>query len=71
MDNQLTKLPFTIPAHIQWIAQDGCGTWWGYTAEPQRNHSGWYENEVGDYCRLGETPANNWQASLTRVKQAD
>jgi hypothetical protein len=60
-------LPFDVPGWINWIAQDESGVWWGYTVEPLRNDRGWYENEVGDYIRLGVTVPNNWVDSLRRV----
>ncbi|MDH5436226.1 MAG: hypothetical protein OEX83_05650 [Gammaproteobacteria bacterium] len=59
-------LPFDVPAHIRWIAQDSSGVWWGYTVEPLRNDTGWYENEVGDYVRLGETEPDDWTSSLQK-----
>ena len=36
-----------IPAGVRWIAQDSSGAWWGYSVEPLRHDSGWYENEAG------------------------
>jgi len=35
-----------IPAGVRWIAQDSSGAWWGYSVEPLRHDSGWYENEA-------------------------
>lgn len=61
-------LPFTISPKILWIAQDPNGNWWGYTAEPHQHDYGWYENEVGENIRLGETAVDDWRASLTRIK---
>ena len=43
-----------IPAWAQWLAQDEDGTWWAYEAEPNQQHNGWYENEVGRIQRLGQ-----------------
>lgn len=63
----MTDFPFTVPAHIRWIAQDSSGVWWGYTAEPHRSDYGWYENEVGECIRLGETGPDGWERSLLRV----
>jgi len=60
-------MPFAIPARVRWLAQDQDGTWWGYTAEPLRNATGWYENEVGDYVRLGRTEPTDWENSLQKV----
>ncbi|MDH5190510.1 MAG: hypothetical protein OEW89_04600 [Gammaproteobacteria bacterium] len=58
---------FEIPSGISWIAQDSSGVWWGYTVEPLRNDTGWYENEVGEYVRLGKTEVSDWENSLQRV----
>lgn len=60
--------PFDLPPGIRWIAQDSNGAWWGYTDEPHRNDFGWYENEVGDHVRLGESDPVDWQHSLQRVR---
>jgi hypothetical protein len=49
------------------IAQDESGVWWGYSVEPLRNDHGWYENEVGEYLRLGVTEPVNWTHSLLRA----
>ena len=55
-----------LPAWVNWIAQDADGTWWGYEVEPLQHFSGWYENEVGQYIKLGkEAPNKNWQETLT------
>ncbi|MDH5231159.1 MAG: hypothetical protein OEZ58_01240 [Gammaproteobacteria bacterium] len=62
------ECPFPIAPHIRWIAQDSDGVWWGYTVEPLRHEHGWYENEVGEYERLGVNAEENWQNSLKRVK---
>lgn len=53
-----------IPTEVKWIAQDSNGNWWGYTVEPLRNDSGWYENEVGDCLLLGRSDPVDWQQSL-------
>ena len=60
-------LPFIIPDWVNWVAQDENGVWWGYSAEPLRNDHGWYENEVGEYLRLGVTEPIHWANSLLRV----
>jgi hypothetical protein len=57
---------FSIPAWVRWIAQDSTGVWWGYSVEPLRHDSGWYENEVGDYVRLGVTAPEDWENSLVK-----
>lgn len=64
----MSDLPFPIPSHIRWIAQDRDGVWWGYSVEPLRNDYGWYENEVGVYLRLGRTEAAAWEDSLRKVE---
>ncbi|MDX5151614.1 MAG: hypothetical protein R3188_03975 [Acidiferrobacterales bacterium] len=61
-------LPFEIPNRVQWVAQDSDGSWWGYTVEPLRNESGWYENEVGEYMRLGQSAPIDWENSLRKVE---
>ena len=61
------ELPFNIPDWVKWIAQDSSGFWWGYSAEPLRNDSGWYENEVGVCVRLGVTSPQGWTDSLQAV----
>ncbi len=55
-----------IPAGVCWLAQDSDGAWWGYSSEPLRHDSGWYENEVGRYVRLGHGDPVGWHVSLTR-----
>jgi hypothetical protein len=60
--------PEAIPDWVCWIAQDDSGVWWGYSVEPLRNDSGWYENEVGRHVRLGSTPRGDWRNSLARVR---
>lgn len=57
---------FSIPSWVRWIAQDSSGVWWGYSVEPLRHDNGWYENEVGEYVRLGTTPPENWETSLVK-----
>jgi hypothetical protein len=58
-----------IPEWVCWVAQDADGAWWGYQAEPNQSHQGWYENEVGDSVQLGnETPNHNWAVTLKRIK---
>ena len=57
-----------VPAWVTWIAQDRNGAWWGYSVEPQRHDSGWYENEVGHCIQLAlAKDARHWQDSLLRV----
>ena len=63
-DNE--ALYFNIPDWVNWIAQDESGVWWGYSVEPLRSDHGWYENEVGEYLRLGVTEPVNWTHSLLR-----
>jgi hypothetical protein len=62
------KPPEDMPGWVRWIAQDSTGTWWGYSAEPLRNDSGWYENEVGRYVSLGRTAPGDWFNSLERMR---
>jgi hypothetical protein len=57
-----------MPGWVRWIAQDSTGAWWGYSVEPLRNDSGWYENEAGRYVRLGRTAPGDWRNSLERVR---
>ena len=62
------KLQFDIPKWVKWVAQDFNGSWWGYSVEPLQHSTGWYENEVGDYIRLGDDAENpDWRNSLYRV----
>jgi hypothetical protein len=56
-----------IPDWVAWLAQDKDGSWWGYSVEPHQHSTGWYENEVGEYIRLGGGEPNpDWQNSLRR-----
>ncbi|CAA6827715.1 MAG: Unknown protein [uncultured Thiotrichaceae bacterium] len=55
-----------VPEWVRWIAQDASGVWWGYSVEPLRFDKGWYENEVGDTVRLGETDVADWKSSLMK-----
>ena len=56
-----------VPEWVAWLAQDEDGTWWGYEAEPNQQHNGWYENEVGRIVRLGSAPPpDDWTLTLTR-----
>ncbi len=51
-----------------WVAQDEDGTWWAYEAEPNQQHNGWYENEVGRLQRLVVGPRpDDWSVMLFRV----
>lgn len=65
--SKMTKFS-TIPEWVNWIAQDANGAWWGYEQEPLRQSTGWYENEIGRYIRLGQDKANpDWQNTLRKV----
>lgn len=55
------------PGWVNWIAQDASGDWWGYSIEPQRNDTGWYENEVGRCIRLSAGDPAGWEQTLHRV----
>lgn len=59
--------PDLLPGWVRWIAQDASGAWWGYSVEPLRNDTGWYENEVGHCIRLGDGEPGGWQDSLRPV----
>lgn len=60
-----------LPDWAEWIAQDADGTWWAYEAEPNQQHNGWYENEVGRIRRLHrDAPNPDWSACLIRVRRA-
>ena len=54
-----------VPEWVNRIAQARTPACWGYEAEPNQQHNGWYENEVGRVVKLGmgEPPAD-W--TLTR-----
>ena len=58
-----------LPEWVNWVAQDSDGVWWGYSVEPLRNDTGWYENEVGDYVRLGKDSAEGWHESLRKIRR--
>ncbi len=63
---ELAALP--VPDWARWLAQDEDGTWWAYEAEPNQQHNGWYENEVGRLQRLTRTaPPIDWQTQLFRL----
>ncbi len=64
----IDDMQFPIPDWVNWIAQDASGEWWGYSVEPLRNDTGWYENEVGRYVKLGKTKSLQWPDSLQAVK---
>lgn len=70
----MSGLPADIaaaPVWVEWIAQDADGAWWGYEAEPNRHDTGWYENEVGRYARLGHTaPPPDWTETLMRRQRS-
>jgi hypothetical protein len=57
-----------IPAWVRWLAQDSSGAWWGYSVEPLRHDSGWYENEAGRYVCLGTGTPRDWLHSLRAVR---
>ena len=39
---------------------------WAYEVDPNKQHRGWYENEVGRIVRLGKTePPADWEATMT------
>lgn len=58
-----------LPEWAAWLAQDEDGTWWVYEAEPNKQHNGWYENEVGRFVRLGkDTPPVDWETTLRRLR---
>lgn len=59
--------PSRIPAWVNWIAQDASGAWWGYSVEPLRHETGWYENELGRHVSLGKSAPQDWQQSLQKV----
>jgi len=61
----------SMPHWVRWVAQDASGVWWGYSVEPLRCDHGWYENEVGEYIRLGKTEAAGWRNSLCRIGMTD
>jgi hypothetical protein len=67
MNDLRENFPFELPDWVAWVAQDSSGMWWGYSVEPLRNDNGWYENEVGDYVRLGQTSPDDWQDSLMKI----
>ena len=60
----MTDVAVHAPSWVRWIAQDSSGAWWGYSVEPLRNDTGWYENEVGRCIRLGMTAPDDWEHSL-------
>jgi hypothetical protein len=60
-----------LPDWAAWLAQDEDGTWWAYEAEPNQQHNGWYENEVGRIVRLARTdPPADWRATLTPARRS-
>lgn len=63
-DELYQVLASKAPDWVRWIAQDSSGDWWGYSVEPLRHDSGWYENEVGQYLHLHSSAPDNWQTSL-------
>lgn len=65
MADGVTRVP--RPDWVAWVAQDANGQWWGYSVEPLRNDTGWYENEIGRCIHLGRSDPAGWEASLRRV----
>lgn len=58
-----------LPDWVCWLAQDADGTWWGYEVEPNQQHRGWYENEVGRSLRLLQgAPEMNWRQTVQKVR---
>jgi hypothetical protein len=58
-----------LPAWAEWLAQDEDGVWWAYEAEPNQQHNGWYENEVGRIQHLVRSAAPaNWRTQLVRIE---
>ena len=42
---------------------------WAYEVEPNKQHGGWYENEVGRILWLGkDLPPLDWGATLRRAR---
>ena len=62
-------MQYAVPAWVNWIAQDSDGNVWGYSVEPLRNDTGWYENEVGKSVRLGHAEPGNWALSLRAARE--
>lgn len=61
-----------IPGWVNWVAQDEDGAWWGYSVEPLQQHSGWYENEVGEAVLIiKDKPNPGWKNTLSRVINFD
>lgn len=57
-----------FPYWVKWVAQDLSGAIWGFEAEPHQHDTGWYENEVGRYCLLGQAQTNSdWRNALIAV----
>jgi len=54
-------------------AEAATATLWAHEAEPNKQDTGWYENEVGRILRLGQAaPPGDWEATLTaRPSQRD
>ena len=48
-------------------AKAATSTLWGYEIEPNQQHNGWYENEVGRIVRLGQdAPPADWTIRLIK-----
>lgn len=58
------------PEWALWAAQDRDGSWWAYKAEPLHNDQGWYENEIGQFVKLGDDiPPRDWKSQLVDLRQ--
>lgn len=60
---------FELPDWVNWLAQDSSGSWWGYSVEPLRNDTGWYENEIGQCTLLGHSLPEHWEHSLCPARK--
>jgi hypothetical protein len=57
-----------LPDWEAWLAQDADGAWWCFEAEPNQHDTGWYENEVGRYRKVGQDAPNPaWREVLIRL----
>ena len=60
-----------LPAWAAWLAQDADGAWWAFEAEPNQHDTGWYENEVGRYRKVGQDAPNpDWRQALIRIQSS-
>ena len=61
--------PTSLPPWVVWLAQDADGSWWGFEAEPNQYHAGWYENEIGRSVGLDrDEPNPAWKESVQKVR---